>query len=73
VDSDELRRLLAALTPMVASCRERLSVEHLGKAICGLRGMASSPERVKLAAVLKPRLLECSKSELETIQSGVYC
>ena len=43
-NSPEVRDIVAALTPKVERCTQRLRAQEVGNALFGLRGLRDSPE-----------------------------
>jgi len=43
---EEVRYLLAVLTPKIANCQELLEAQNVGNALYGLRGMSSDHKEV---------------------------
>ena len=58
-DSEEVRQLVAALTPKVQQCQEELKSQHVGNALYGLQRLGDSEEARQLLAVLTPKVEQC--------------
>ena len=54
-DSEEVRKILAVLTPKVQQCREELRAQAVGNALYGLQRMGDSTEVRQLLAALTPK------------------
>merc|ERR1712193_254448 len=64
-DSEEVRKLIVALTPKIQQCREELNSQHVGNALYGLQRLGNSEEVRELVAVLTPKVQQC-REELRT-------
>jgi cold shock CspA family protein len=61
-DSEEVRLLLATLTPKVQQCTEELSAQNVGNALYGLQSMSDSTELRQLVAALTRRVYSAGKN-----------
>ena len=71
-DSYEVLQLVAALTPRVQACQERLDPGNVGMALYGLKGLGVggwSSEVRELLAVLTPKVQQC----LDTMGAREVC
>ena len=61
-DSDQVRELLAALTPKVAQCTEsKLNAQGIAQGLYGLRNLPDSPEMRGLLTAVTPLVQECTE------------
>ena len=65
----EVRELVAALTPKVQQCKERLDAWAVAQALYGLHGFGDSEEVQQLVAVLVPKVQQC-REELSSQAVG---
>lgn len=72
-DSEDVRKIIAALTPKIAQCTEELNAQAVTNALYGLQRLNESNEARELVAVLIPKIEQCS-TELgpQHIRSALY-
>ena len=58
-DSEDVRKIIAALTPKIAQCTEELNAQAVTNALYGLQRLNESNEARELVAVLIPKIEQC--------------
>merc|ERR1711862_615361 len=72
-DSEEVRQLLAALTPKVQQCREELDPQAVGLPLYGLQSLSDSEEVRQLLAALIEKMQQCREDLVpETVGNTLY-
>merc|ERR1719171_1455759 len=72
-EGQEVRALVAALTPKVEDCNEELKSQEVGSSLYGLHHLGPSDEVRRLIRVLTPKVIACTdKLDSQAVGNALY-